>query len=101
MHKSVKLLTGVAGAIFGILGGHAPSAAMPPNTASVQESRIALEGRLDALRAAVIDDLSRDADAPEAASEADRGTHLAQWLNWPNWNNGWANWGNWGNWRNW
>jgi hypothetical protein len=62
--------------------------------AIVRLERMALEARVQTLRAAM------RASSDGVASDDQAREQTEPWANWSNWNN-WNNWPNWGNWGNW
>ena len=74
--------------------------AAAPLNATVRLERQALEARVQAVRAALLDPAAAEAvDAVGAVADKATPVRTAQWFNWGNWNN-WNNWKNWGNWLN-
>jgi hypothetical protein len=77
------------------------------NVADVKPKGETIQGRVKAVREALVKKLSdsRDNEAKLSYSERELSQgwgnwgNWANWANWANWNN-WNNWGNWGNWRN-
>ena len=71
-----------------------------PVNATVRPERQALEARVQAVRAALLNPAAADTvDGVGAVADKTPPLRTAQWFNWGNWNN-WNNWKNWGNWLN-